>query len=516
MMNFMPSSPGARNSTCKKATKLRATCDACKDAKVRCNRDVPTCYRCRNQKLRCVYNLSRRMGRPRRNNNDADSAGARPEDEQDKAQEPTRSGNDVRQVETTGAEPASFRGDPCGEQAQEHENRHSTIDSKDQIDHSTASSSSDAGIRNSSSISSLMDIFGNTDDYDMNQFQTTTVIPDLDEMAGFEFSDGLGASIPPESLPASPPRTSYWTRPQGVSVPGGGSIREQVNSSRPLPQVPKVTSLSESSAATITDGNMMLMDGLDERPFLRLESTFDLEQMQAQGTSGHKLPSAGSKQGENRAVSSHSATCECYDILVQKLSIIDEKQSDIFSSTIDVALIVEQGIQGRITKVLECGMCATRRPTILLLVAIIMDNVVCMLENSSKFGNSKSLVENNSCHHTSKTSNPSEAQPAFRTPQAADDIAAGNSTASPTPTIAANDLALLVGSHEIISEEKNRFLKQLLQGHLSNLSATLRQLMQYMQRSSPQMPNARHGTITVAETYKRLQSIIGRVELWDG
>ena len=95
-------------------------------------------------------------------------------------------------------------------------------------------------------------------------------------------------------------------------------------------------------------------------------------------------------------------------------------------------------------------------------------------------------------------------------------IGVGKCAAMPAARAAADQLPLLIGSYEILSEEKNKFLKQLLQGRLSSFSATLRQLMPYMQRSSPQNSNSKHGTIMMAETYKRLRSVIGRVELWDG
>ncbi|KAF2642702.1 hypothetical protein P280DRAFT_468015 [Massarina eburnea CBS 473.64] len=47
--------------------KLRASCDACGDAKTKCDRGQPNCMRCRNMNLTCVYGPSRQFGkRPRR------------------------------------------------------------------------------------------------------------------------------------------------------------------------------------------------------------------------------------------------------------------------------------------------------------------------------------------------------------------------------------------------------------------------------------------------------------------
>ena len=498
----MPTLPSASDSRSKKATKLRATCDACKDAKVRCNRDVPTCYRCRNQKLNCVYNLSRRMGRPRRNRCDAGSVGAGAEDERHNTQGRSHCDTDGRRDETT------LRGVSSGKQAHEHGNRPGTLKTIDSTDHNgncAGLSSNCARTQNSiSGMSSLMDPFGSPRGYDLNQIQTSTIMSDIDQMVDFDFLDDPSSSITPDSAVPNSSRTSHWMRPQAESTLDGVSIQEHSRDNRPM-----ATSLSDPGAETLTNGNMTLIDGFEEGSFSILEATIDLEPTHARDNSRQRTTSAVGKHDENRVAPSQSATCECYQIILQKLSDIDENQSDIFSSTIDVALMLEQCVQGHITKILECGICTIKRPTILLLLAIITDNVVCTLEASSRFDNSRSPVDTSNCSHSSNAQNP----PSFRTPQVADMTGEGKSTASPVTKMAADKPPLFVGSHEILTEEKNKFLKQLLQRRLSSFSATLRQLMQ---RNSSQNLNSKYGATMMAETYKRLQSVIGRLELWDG
>ena len=506
----MPSSPAARESGRKNGTRLRATCDACKDAKVRCNRDVPTCYRCRNQKLNCVYNLSRRMGRPRRNRSDAESGKARAEDEHDRAQGPIHRETSGGKDETATADPATLRGCSSRKQSQEHGKRPGNLKTFTSPDHTGRSDLNNAETQNSSSMSSLMDPFGSPHDYDPNQLQTPTGLSDYDHMVEFDFLDSPGPSIPPGSANPGASRVSHWMRPQSTSIFDGDSIREQSNTSRPV-----ALSLSDPSADTITNGDMMPIVGLEERPLSSSGFTFDMEQTHARRNSGYGTPSIVGKRGESGAAPKQSTMCECYQNILQKLSSIDENQCEIFS-TIDVALVLEQCVQSHIAKVLECGTCAIKRPTILLLLAIIVDNVVCLLESSSRFGSSSSTVEYRSRNHSPITHDSPTAPTSFRTPQVADMTGAGKSATSLAMRTTADKPPLLVGSYEILSEEKNKFLKQLLQGRLSSLSATLRQLMPYMQRGSPQNSNSRHGTIMMAETYKRLQSVIGRVELWDG
>jgi hypothetical protein len=45
--------------------KLRLTCNQCALSKVRCNKRKPTCQRCETHDFECVYDRSRRRGKPR-------------------------------------------------------------------------------------------------------------------------------------------------------------------------------------------------------------------------------------------------------------------------------------------------------------------------------------------------------------------------------------------------------------------------------------------------------------------
>ncbi|GES63899.1 hypothetical protein ATEIFO6365_0007058600 [Aspergillus terreus] len=54
-----------------RAPKLRASCDECGAAKLKCDRGHPSCGRCISLGLKCVYGVSRKAGKPRR---DAQSA----------------------------------------------------------------------------------------------------------------------------------------------------------------------------------------------------------------------------------------------------------------------------------------------------------------------------------------------------------------------------------------------------------------------------------------------------------
>ncbi|KAJ5641344.1 hypothetical protein N7490_005344 [Penicillium lividum] len=47
-----------------KSVKVRSTCNACQQAKIRCSHEKPSCRRCLKHKIECIYSVSRRLGRP--------------------------------------------------------------------------------------------------------------------------------------------------------------------------------------------------------------------------------------------------------------------------------------------------------------------------------------------------------------------------------------------------------------------------------------------------------------------
>ncbi|KAL4960864.1 Zn(II)2Cys6 transcription factor domain-containing protein [Aspergillus stella-maris] len=62
-----------------KSVKIRSTCNACQQAKIRCSHDKPFCKRCQKHNIKCIYSVSRRLGRPaKKRDQNADSNGDGP------------------------------------------------------------------------------------------------------------------------------------------------------------------------------------------------------------------------------------------------------------------------------------------------------------------------------------------------------------------------------------------------------------------------------------------------------
>ncbi|RAL04654.1 Zn(II)2Cys6 transcription factor domain-containing protein [Aspergillus ibericus CBS 121593] len=58
-----------------KSVKVRSTCNACQQAKIRCSHEKPACRRCQKHNLTCVYSISRRLGRPAKKKDGEDGEG---------------------------------------------------------------------------------------------------------------------------------------------------------------------------------------------------------------------------------------------------------------------------------------------------------------------------------------------------------------------------------------------------------------------------------------------------------
>lgn len=59
-----PKPPKTSTAQLPKSVKVRSTCNACQQAKIRCSHEKPSCRRCQKHKIDCIYSVSRRLGRP--------------------------------------------------------------------------------------------------------------------------------------------------------------------------------------------------------------------------------------------------------------------------------------------------------------------------------------------------------------------------------------------------------------------------------------------------------------------
>lgn len=99
-----------------KSVKVRSTCNACQQAKIRCSHEKPSCRRCQKHKIECVYSMSRRLGRP------AKKRETRPDDQKGETashedrERKTRRSTKKKKSRATGSSP---RVDKCVDKTEE-------------------------------------------------------------------------------------------------------------------------------------------------------------------------------------------------------------------------------------------------------------------------------------------------------------------------------------------------------------------------------------------------------------
>ncbi|KAL4914820.1 hypothetical protein BDW62DRAFT_219777 [Aspergillus aurantiobrunneus] len=94
--------------------RLRKSCDACQDAKVKCTQHKPSCHRCLRYRQPCVYSPQRRTGRPPKRPSPSSRKGPNANNASSDAQkEPTRgrTSDDHPVTEVSGIDPWVLTGD---------------------------------------------------------------------------------------------------------------------------------------------------------------------------------------------------------------------------------------------------------------------------------------------------------------------------------------------------------------------------------------------------------------------
>jgi hypothetical protein len=207
------------------------------------------------------------------------------------------------------------------------------------------------------------------------------------------------------------------------------------------------------------------------------------------------------------ANSSPTSRCECYKSTLRMLLSLDETLPSPTSITLDTALKLDKEVLSHNNRVFQCSICAGSRSNQLLLQAILVDRIVGILESRSSSQNStrcssaqssstnlKRLTDSHKSHRLSASSG----------------IVPQNETSILAST---ENCVLSVGSYEV-QEDKNYFIKQLLQMRLMHLMGALR-ILQRATQSVLQDSSAKLAGMMLVETELRLRSVVGRVELWN-
>ncbi|MCJ1391689.1 hypothetical protein MMC18_004554 [Xylographa bjoerkii] len=500
-----PHNPPAEN------FKLRNSCDACQEAKLKCNKEKPSCRRCLCHRQPCVYSPLRRIGRPRK------PAGAQSTTKTSKPHAETREehrtaatatpavapDNDGRvspnQLDPTVAPPSSPR----------------FFDDADQRLWLPSDGASMFGATNThfdltATLNDDFDAFTTHDpigqDFqDMESFFDNTQdtlhakrmpasynamldlpLPVLDKLPSYE---KVGGPLDGDSILGHGRRYQEGTNTHG-SNSGSTSGFTPIASSLGSADVDMDTISSDDWPST----NPRTMQPPSKSRSINMKATNNTSFRSGSGTS----PPSSSRGPCNNV---------CYAALTQQLAHLNEQFPESSQPSIDLILQVERQTRSNKDKVLSCAACLSNRSSLLLL-SMIVERVMQMLETISEFKPPATL---NKQFQRTKT------LPFERARNGA--VSFTGNFQAPFPGIGScpspkTDCLLHIGGFEIDDDTKSVFVKRLLRFRLNRFAVMLTEVEQATNTNRKDC-NYKAAESMVRDVYQRLELLRGMVELWE-
>lgn len=517
-----------------KEPRIRSTCNACQDAKVRCSRDKPICRRCQNQNRPCLYSYSQRLGRPPRDatiGTDSREDSRSDDRERDRESVPVengrgsearaergagaRAGEPGREGELTlntgtGSQPPSlFRG-----VSEERQPDVPGWDADTDIDMDTIYKDSSLSIFSNNHNSSSLDFDQFFDSHNaIEQRSTSQKYPIEGNKNDFELDSALfgashselpslSSSVPTSSMSFSSPQITPDSNPNAFAIFNANprspltlsstSYNNHNNDTASYQRttIPK-TSYSESDILHASEFSF-------RRPVDEKASTLYHESSESILTVTKPISEVG---GHARTGSRHGSQRKCYIQVLHRLADLYELQHcNTSSTTIDQVMEIEKDIREQIFDILDCRFCSIDGPRIFVLLGVVLENVVDLLEGISsaemlhppESPASRLVFERDSHQNSSNIAN---------SPQQS------NNTSNLNPM---SSTSLRLGAYEISGEEKSNLLKHIIHTRLQKLVGTIRKLHDHM-HAKFQPANIKTGTMMMVDIHRRLQAVIHRV-----
>ncbi|KAH7042819.1 hypothetical protein B0J12DRAFT_202245 [Macrophomina phaseolina] len=454
--------------------RMRKSCDACQDAKVKCSQQKPFCRRCERHCIPCVYSPQRRIGRPR------------------KRPGPPSPGRVVFSA-------ASANG-------------------RDKTEH--------RGCREGSEGQGIQVGAGADQDGDVNLLDAPGAV-DTDNRfinSGSGSGSGSGSSSSSSSStsnssgvfrPASSPNYAVGGAASPFTVDLFGDLSLFPTRDYDIAPLPPPPTTSSSSASSSTPTASILLGPAGS---IGLESV-------SNSASDHAISS----------IAPAGCTGDCYGAVLQQLQYFHSRLPETTRPGIDTILLAERDMRSNQERVMACAACAANR-SVLLLLAVVAERIVQMLDQifetkslldaeraassarsarrgwrnnsaSSPFnvgGRSPSAASSSSSSSSSRVD--SQHQHQQQQQQQQQQQRSADYYACPLP--------LQVGSVKVNRDSKDLCLKQLLQLRLTRLAAVLRDL----QQASTVRPGDIlyfSGELLLSDSLQRLEFLRGQVQVWD-
>lgn len=447
--------------TLPRSVKVRSTCNACQQAKIRCSHEKPSCRRCQKHNIDCVYSVSRRLGRPAKKR-DPDDRRRKPK----KEVEETNQGTPILQDDRGSADRID-------------------IDFTDSWLQDFITDLPETGILDTVTENNPIDSIAASTNLPDPDTQT---IPYYDPVLLQSSPDVLEmdmALLPMDMDASTSPADTLPSIPTPISPPIDPSPNHNHNANTPFRQPPPPPPPSAPAAMPRRPYDEYQFP--DPTPSSSLSTPLDI----------------------NINIDPYTlATCQCqchehtlHELIRVNMTLCAASRITP-AGTIDAILTSQRGLQNLAETILQCSVCAGTRVTLLTVVMVSIDSLISAMEViTATSGAGAGTVE--------------EMFGRYPSPKGVG--SASNSTADGSGgcTFLKSQIEacpLLVGSFRVPPEEKYTFVKQVLQTRLGGLLTTIRRI-RFCTQEMLAGTAARGRLVMMMETDRRLQMVMMRMRM---
>ncbi|KAJ5900105.1 hypothetical protein N7495_004849 [Penicillium taxi] len=460
-----------------KSVKVRSTCNACQQAKIRCSHEKPSCRRCQKHDIDCIYSVSRRLGRPSKKKEsrvgleDSQELLYRPERE--KKMRKSTSKKTHAAVITVAVEeerpvpgPADGNADDSFETSQTH-----------------------------NWLQDLMPVHrGANSGYSIAEQIHADF--ELDVEDSFESLSSYQRHFCPSSLFTQPGDMGLSSNPLEEPTLAPVCLKQDLDNFPVSVMSEQAVSL-DLEDCTVPWGYDF--SRLDMQPFQGPWSVGRMSSINLfidPSNFCHNFQSPERHNSENSSPQlglMPSFSCTCYQQAMDELTKARLRMSHDGISSIDSIIASQKELSLQTETILQCKMCSQSeiQVNMLMMIIVTIDSLLTALEKTALPGN---LEEESKMSYTGAS---------FSNRQAA--LTSGfKSSVDACP--------LLVGAYKVPVEDKASFIHQVLQVRLFTLLLTIRRIRVCAQHHSSG-PSSRGRLFMIMETDRRLQLMMMRIKM---
>ncbi|KAF3391645.1 hypothetical protein F1880_007923 [Penicillium rolfsii] len=485
-----------------KSVKVRSTCNACQQAKIRCSHEKPSCRRCQKHKVECIYSVSRRLGRP-----------AKKKDQKvpSETQSPVLEMSDPSECEKKPRKPAkkkAHRGASPNSTSRARSGRNKKREPNEDRLKSTqsAESSEDQSDLDLSSGNWIQELISNR------------IVGSLDNAASeYLYADiDLEASLDPlpEFLPHCAPPVTY--QPSDVYLSSQSAVQTLSSAYMSLERDFKASrhdSTQEDFADTLvfndTDphiwsyksGSLDFQSFQEPWDFDMIPPTNFLAEQTDHRFTFHSPTGSHDSEGYSpdnvdllaESDVSSNLGCSCYKHVMGQLVKLGLRPGANGCSNIDGLLACQKQLVVLTEAILQCKICSQSesQANMLMIVIVTVDSFLTMLDTAVTQSRAGCFVTTDS-REAAVCRKQREVGAGFKS----------HMDACP----------LLVGGFPVPAEEKACFIRQVLQARLSILLLAVRRIRVSMQQHLT-AALSRGRLLMIMETDRRLQLVMMRIKM---